>query len=157
VFRTKGLAAGSRVVAHKHWHDRASRPARHAERRSPPFWKQKERGIPAVLSVPWAIKSVYRLATEGREPSQKQIAETFKAAQWAHASEAANSLAQMAARGAKGDPSLATIIRERQDLVTEWKTLDSIRTAAVSLPPDKRDRSAEAANSSRLSAIDARV
>jgi hypothetical protein len=42
--------------------------------------------------------------------------ETFQTAQWAHSSDAAASLAQMAARGAKGDPKLAAFVRERQDL-----------------------------------------
>ena len=63
----------------------------------------------------------------------------------------------MAARGAKGDPGLATIVRERQDLVAEWQKLDGVRTAAVSQAPDKRDRAAEAANVTRLAAIDTRI
>ena len=81
----------------------------------------------------------------------------FQTAQWAQGSEAAASLAQMAARGAKGDPGLATIVRERQDLVAEWQKLDGVRTAAVSQAPDKRDRAAEAANVTRLAAIDTRI
>ena len=103
------------------------------------------------------VKSVYRLATEGHDPTQEQFAEAFEAAQWAHASEAASSLAQMAARGAKGDPKLAAIVRERQDLVAEWQKRDSVHNAAVSQPPDKRDRAAESANTDRLAAIDTRI
>jgi hypothetical protein len=56
----------------------------------------------------------------------------------------------MAARGAKGDSSLATIVRERQDLVAEWQKRAGARTTAVSQAPDKRDRAAEAANAARL-------
>ena len=63
----------------------------------------------------------------------------------------------MAARGAKGDPALAAIVRERQDLVAEWQKRDGARTAAVSQPPDKRDKAAEAANSARIAEIDARI
>jgi CHAT domain-containing protein len=81
----------------------------------------------------------------------------FEAAQWASASEAASSLALMAARGAKGEPRLAAIVRERQDLVTEWQKRDSVHNAAVSQLPDKRDRAAEAANTNRLAAIDTRI
>ena len=63
----------------------------------------------------------------------------------------------MAARGAKSDPELATIVRERQDLVAEWQKRDGARTAAVSQPPDKRDEAAEAASSERMSEIDVRI
>ena len=83
--------------------------------------------------------------------------EMFQTAQWAQGSEAASTLAQMAARGAKGDPNLSRVVRERQDLVAEWQKRDGTRTAAVSQPPDKRDRAAEAANVARLAAIDARI
>ena len=52
----------------------------------------------------------------------------FQTAQWAQSSEAAASLAQMAARGATGDPALAAIVRERQDLVAEWQKRDAARS-----------------------------
>jgi len=81
----------------------------------------------------------------------------FQTAQWASASEAAASLAQMAARGAKGDPALAGLVRDRQDLVGEWQKRDQARSSAVSKAPDKRDRAAEGANDARLAAIDARI
>ena len=41
-------------------------------------------------------------------------------------SEAAQSLAQMAARGATGNPALAVLARERQDLVAEWQKRDGL-------------------------------
>jgi hypothetical protein len=62
----------------------------------------------------------------------------------------------MAARGAKGDAVLAALVRERQDLVAEWQKRDGARSTAVAQAPDKRDRSAEAANVARLAVIDAR-
>ena len=37
----------------------------------------------------------------------------------------------MAARGAKGDPELAALARERQDLVAEWQKRDALRNAAL--------------------------
>ena len=85
------------------------------------------------------------------------LREMFQAAQWAIASEAAQALAQMAARGAKGDPALAALVRERQDLVEEWQKRDGAQNAAVAQSPDKRDRAAEADNVTRLAAIDARI
>ena len=103
------------------------------------------------------VKAAYRLASSGVNAAEGLPREMFRTAQWAQGSEAGASLAQMAARGAKGDPGLATIVRERQDLVAEWQKLDGARTAAVSQAPDKRDRAAEAANIARLAAIDARI
>jgi tetratricopeptide (TPR) repeat protein/CHAT domain-containing protein len=81
----------------------------------------------------------------------------FVKAQWAAASEAAEALAQMAARGAKGDVKLASLVRERQDLLAEWQKRDQARTAAASTAPDKRNKQAEAENVARIGAIEARI
>jgi CHAT domain-containing protein/tetratricopeptide (TPR) repeat protein len=103
------------------------------------------------------VKVVYRLASQGRSADASLAQEMFQTAQWASASEAAASLAQMAARGAKGDPKLAGIVRERQDLVAEWQKRDGARSAAVAQAPNKRDHAAEAANTNRLAEIDTRI
>jgi tetratricopeptide (TPR) repeat protein len=100
------------------------------------------------------VKAVSRLAAQERSNA---IREMFQSAQWAQSSEAAASLAQMAARGAKGDPNLAALARERQDLVAEWQRCDQLRSAAVAQAPDMRNREAEAGNVARLAAIDARI
>jgi hypothetical protein len=60
--------------------------------------------------------------------------------------EAAEALAQMAVRGAKGDRKLAALVRERQDVLAEWQKRDEARTAAVSTPPEKRNKEADAEN-----------
>ena len=86
------------------------------------------------------VKAAYRLAAAEHAPDPGLAAEMFQTAQWAQSSEAAASLAQMAARGATGNPALAAIVRERQDLVAEWQKRDAARRAAVSQPPDKRDK-----------------
>jgi tetratricopeptide (TPR) repeat protein/CHAT domain-containing protein len=102
------------------------------------------------------VKAVYRLASKQRD--EKGLPrEMFQTAQWAQISEAAESLAQMAARGAKDDSKLAAMVRERQDLVAEWQTRDQVRSAAVAQAPEKRNREAEAANIARLTAIDVRI
>jgi tetratricopeptide (TPR) repeat protein/CHAT domain-containing protein len=103
------------------------------------------------------VKAGHRVALGGRAPNASIAQEMFETAQWAFASEAAASLAQMAVRGAKGDPRLAAVVRERQDLVAEWEKRDGVRTAAVSQAPNKRDRQSEAANVARLDAVDARI
>jgi CHAT domain-containing protein/Tfp pilus assembly protein PilF len=102
------------------------------------------------------VKATYRLAQEGRE-DVRLLRDTFQTAQWAQSSEAAQSLAQMAARGAKDDPKLAALVRERQDLVAEWQRRDQARSAAAAQEPEKRNREAEAENVGRLTAIDARI
>jgi CHAT domain-containing protein len=103
------------------------------------------------------VKVAYRLASKERNSDAKLRAEMFQTAQWAQSSEAAQSLRQMAARGAKGDSRLAGLVRERQDLVTDWQQRDRARSAAVAQAPDKRNRQAETTNVARLSAIDARI
>jgi tetratricopeptide (TPR) repeat protein len=102
------------------------------------------------------VKALYQLASQQRDEASS-LRETFQTAQWAQSSEAAESLAQMAARGAKDDPKLAALVRERQDLVTEWQKCDQLRSAAVAQAPDKRNREAEAENVARLAAIDTRI
>ena len=84
-------------------------------------------------------------------------AEMFQTAQWARSSGAAASLAQMAVRGATGNPTLAVVVRERQDLVAEWQERDARRSAALSQPPETRDEQFEAVNSARLADIDIRI
>jgi tetratricopeptide (TPR) repeat protein/CHAT domain-containing protein len=81
----------------------------------------------------------------------------FMTAQWALASDAATSLAQMAARQAKGDGALAHMVRERQDLVGEWQARDKQLIAAVSKPPEQRNAVAEQEQRARLTAIDTRI
>ena len=106
----------------------------------------------------WAlIKVEHRLVLEGRSAHAGSAREMFQTAQWAQASEAAQSITQMAARGAKREPALAALVRERQDLVAEWQKRDGAHSATVSQPPDKRDRTAEAANVARLAEIDTRI
>ena len=101
------------------------------------------------------VKAAYRVSKG--DPSGPTARDTFTTAQWAHASEAAASLAQMAARTAAGDDTLARLVRERQDLVDEWRTNDETMTAARSASPSDRNAAAEEAVTSRLSAIDARL
>jgi hypothetical protein len=99
----------------------------------------------------------HRLATQGRLELMAQGQTMFETAQWAQGSEAAASLAQMAARSAKGSPELSFLVRERQDLVSEWQAKDKQLIAAKSEEPAKRNATAEKALSDRLTAIDTRL
>src|SRR5262249_55001696 len=103
------------------------------------------------------IKASNRLVSESSNADPRLPDEMFQMAQWALASEAAQSLSQMAARAAKDDVGLSTLIRVRQDLVAEWQERYQSRSAAVSQPPEKRDRNAESENVARLDAIDTRI
>jgi tetratricopeptide (TPR) repeat protein/CHAT domain-containing protein len=102
------------------------------------------------------VKMVKRLAAEGPAPSAP-AAEMFETAQWVLASEAAASLAQMAARSAAGSSDLAVLVRERQDLAGEWQAKDKLLIAAKSQEPGKRNAGTEKALADRLGAIDVRL
>ncbi len=101
------------------------------------------------------IKAAFR-SVEGSLPPDL-IRRMFLKAQWSTQSDAAEAMAQMAARGVKGNTELAGIIRERQDLLAEWQARTIIQLAAFSKPPEKRNADAEAANSARLQDIAARL
>jgi CHAT domain-containing protein/tetratricopeptide (TPR) repeat protein len=103
------------------------------------------------------VKSTDRLVLEGHADRARQGREMFETAQWVQSSEAAGSLIQMAARGAKGDDALARLVRERQDLVGDWQIKDKLLIAAKSEPPAKRNPNAEKVLSDRLAEIDARL
>ncbi len=100
------------------------------------------------------LKATYRLAARDRT---SRAAEMFEVAQWAQGSEAADAIAQMAIRSAKGSANLATLVRERQDLLAEWRSKDKELVGARSAPPASRSQAREEALANRLAAIDARV
>lgn len=93
------------------------------------------------------------------EPSESAAAarEMFKVAQWAQNSKTAASLAQMSARQATGENALAHLVRERQDLVSEWQSRDKLFVSTVSKVQAERIGSAEEEQRARLDAIDARL
>ncbi len=103
------------------------------------------------------VKAAYRQGMAGGTQDGALAGEAFQTAQWAAASEAAQSLTQMAARGAAGDPKLAALVRARQDLIAEWHRLDGLRNAALGQPKQRRDLRAEAENQAQLNVIDMRV
>ncbi|HSR80673.1 MAG TPA: CHAT domain-containing tetratricopeptide repeat protein, partial [Hyphomicrobiaceae bacterium] len=103
------------------------------------------------------IKAAHRFAASETDRSPELVGATFTRAQWATASEAATSLAQMAARGARGDAQLARLVRERQDLVGEWQTRDKELVAASTLPRERRNAAADQTLRNRLAAINLRL
>ena len=103
------------------------------------------------------VKAVNHLAGEGRQPGAEASRTMFETAQWALGSNAAQSLALMTARGAKGNPELAALVRERQDSVAEWQRRDALRNGWLAEAADKRNANAEAENAARIAAVGARV
>ena len=102
------------------------------------------------------VKTMDRI-TAGAVQDQETLAESFEAAQWARGSETAQSMAQMAARGAAGNATLAALVRERQDKLAEWQGLEAWRNAAIGKPATMRNAAIEAENTARLDAIDKRI
>ncbi len=80
--------------------------------------------------------------------------EGFEAGQLANATGTAAALSRMAARFAAGDDALAALVRERQDAVQRWQSLDGALVKAVSRPPGERDKAGEAALRQALSGLD---
>jgi CHAT domain-containing protein len=103
------------------------------------------------------VRATYRLAAHGPIPIAQRAADMFEAAQWVHGSEAAASLAQMAARSASGSPRLAGLVREQQDLVNEWQIKDTQLIAAKGQAPGERKVGTEKMLAIRLATIDVRL
>jgi len=103
------------------------------------------------------VKVSNRLAGLDAASGPDLALDMFEAVQWAQTSQAATSLAQMAARQAKGAGLLADLARERQDLVEDWQDKDKALVVSRSEPPQQRNAQAEAAFAARLAQIDARL
>ena len=93
------------------------------------------------------------------DPSQADALRdaAFQMAQRAQNSEAGAALGQMAARFSSGTGALATLVRERQDLASEWQAQDARLTAEFSALPAQRKAQKEAALRQRLGAIVGRL
>ncbi len=103
------------------------------------------------------IKVAYKLGEREIARLPELTRTTFQAGQSAQGSEAAASLAQMAARLAKGDSTLAQLIRQRQDLAAEWQEKEKLLIQARSEPSGRRNAAGQQALSARLAAIDERI
>jgi CHAT domain-containing protein/tetratricopeptide (TPR) repeat protein len=98
------------------------------------------------------IQAAYRLDSGDQSHVGGIAQEMFVTAQWARKSVTAASLAQMAARQVTSDVELSRRVRQRQDLVNEWRTLDQLLLYS-SEPPDRRDASVDQGRRDRMMAI----
>ncbi|MDX2289519.1 MAG: CHAT domain-containing tetratricopeptide repeat protein [Hyphomicrobiaceae bacterium] len=106
----------------------------------------------------WGLAKVaHKLKETAGDPNNVLRDQSFVAAQWAAASEAAASLSQMGVRAAAERPELAAIVRERQDLVAKWQSLDDDRTAIYVQRREDRDARSGDTIASRLQLIESRI
>jgi CHAT domain-containing protein/tetratricopeptide (TPR) repeat protein len=101
--------------------------------------------------------AAYRLAAIDTEHADALGEEAFELAQRTQSSQAAAALSQMAARFASGTGALSALMRERQDLVGEWRAVDAHLTAALTTPPDQRDAVSQKALRARLAEVARRI
>jgi CHAT domain-containing protein/tetratricopeptide (TPR) repeat protein len=110
-----------------------------------------------VRSFLGLVKASHLLVERVPADYAKTAAAMFVTAQWAQYSEAALSVAQMAVRQAKDNTALSAIVRERQDLLSEWQSRDKLLVGARAAPPENRSARAESSLGSRLGEIDRRI
>ena len=108
--------------------------------------KRKSEAEQLSFQFSMLVKALSCLADENNAADAALTREMFQTAQWALGSEAAQSLAQMAARSAINDPALATLVRERQDQAAEWQKRDLLRNHTLSQTPEKRNAKAAEEN-----------
>jgi CHAT domain-containing protein/tetratricopeptide (TPR) repeat protein len=101
--------------------------------------------------------AAYRVAETDPASADRLRGEAFQMTQRAESSQAAAALSQMAARFASGKGALSVLVRERQDLVAEWQSVDARLTTALSATPDQRNANNEQALRERLSGITGRL
>jgi tetratricopeptide (TPR) repeat protein len=143
------------------WRHSTRMMARRLEHGSDDF-KRTATGEGQRLLLLSLVKAAYRLTQEGgaayaQAGSQEAPQEMFETAQLAESSEAGRALAQMATRVAKGNPELAKVLRERQDLVGEARGIERLLIAAERAKPFERNIPEEKDLSDRLMASKGRV
>jgi CHAT domain-containing protein len=77
------------------------------------------------------VAILHAAAREGIESEAALSREGFEIAQWAVQSSAAAALAQMAVRQANGAGALAQLVRDRQDLESQWRVANQRLDAAL--------------------------
>ena len=101
--------------------------------------------------------AAYRLAATDSEHADALGEEAFALAQRTQSTQAAAALSQMALRFASGKGALSALMRERQDLVGEWRAVDAHLAAALTTPPEQRDAVSQQALRLRLAEVEGRI
>jgi tetratricopeptide (TPR) repeat protein/CHAT domain-containing protein len=86
------------------------------------------------------IRNAARASRKGLEPAGALAGEALEIAEWAVQSSAATAVQQMALRFASADGVLASLVRERQDLVSVARTNQKLLVEALSKPDGQRNQ-----------------
>ena len=108
----------------------------------------------------WNLRAATRAVHRAGGDSAAAREEGFELAQWALQTGAADALAQMSVRFAKGAGPLSAIVRERQDLIARRQAEDKRLLAAIGKADAKTTdalRAAIADIDAHLAAIDTRL
>ncbi len=100
---------------------------------------ERQHRQPFLLNITLAEES----AAKSPDRHDAMVKATFRTAQYAQSSSAAEALAGMAARFGSGTDALASLIREQQDAVQQWKTLDSAMIDTLGKASDAQNQAAE--------------
>ena len=135
-----------------------AREARSGAQRSGGTLSEQSRAGPVFA---FHVELISRLAKDAASGSTVEhsalISEGFEVAQLARATAAARAVARMSARFGAGDDVLARTVRERQDAIERWWSLDARLIEAVSKPPDKRRPEADARLRDQIATLDVRL
>src|SRR5215471_3623589 len=107
------------------------------------------------------VANLAAAARKGIEPAPSLANEAIEIAQWASQSSAAAAVQQMGTRSASGGGTLATLVRQNQDLAALWRDKDQALITALSEGKDQVGidvlRKEIAGIESRLTAVAARL
>jgi CHAT domain-containing protein/tetratricopeptide (TPR) repeat protein len=101
------------------------------------------------------VRTLWEMAREQPTRRAELLRESYLGALWSEQTEASAALAQMSVRQAKGQGSLAELVRERQDLVRQWQALDKQLYTSIALSGG-RNLEAERQLREQLAGIDSR-
>ncbi len=122
--------------------------------------EERHHRLPFLLNIALAEES----AAKSPDRHDAMVKDTFRTAQYAQSSSAAEALAGMAARFASGTDALAKLIRERQDAVEQWKALDGAMVDTLGRATDAHNQAVEkdlradlAAATQHIQALDGQI
>ena len=110
-----------------------------------------------TLHVRLASRLAEELDSRGTGERLTLVSEAFEVGQLAQTTAASHAIARMSARFARGDDTLAGIVRDRQDSVERWRLVDKKLIEAVGKPPDERKPDAELSFRAEIAALEGRL
>lgn len=150
-------AQGKYLEAYEYLTESLSISERLADRSALPKSYNKANSEDVQSTSGFVVKTGWALTRQDPENREVVRDETFRAAQSAISGSTSRALAQMAVRFASGRSDLGNAIRERQDLIRQWRKIDKALLTAVSAVPGKRRDAKIAALRTQLSDADGRI